>query len=180
MKESELELFWDGPFSQWTPSSFIIDDVEYNCAEQYMMAQKAIIFGDLDIYDQIMESDDAATQKKLGRIVENFDKDIWEEDEENGYPRCWNIVWRANMAKFSQNPHFLQDLLNTGNKLLVEASPYDTIWGVGMGAENPRILNPENWNGTNWLGEVLTNVRSFLRADPTIYNSVSDSRMAGL
>lgn len=172
-------FFWDGPFSQWDSSNFELDGIEYNCAEQYMMAEKARLFGDDETLEQIMEADDPDTQKKLGRLVNGFDEDVWQEDEDNGYPRCWNIVWRGNMAKFSQNRHLLQELLATDEKILVEASPYDLIWGVGLRAEDPRINNPENWRGTNWLGEVLTIVRSFLRNEVKPYLSSDDARMAG-
>jgi hypothetical protein len=176
---SDYTFFWDGPFSQWDPSDFELDGMEYNCAEQLMMAEKARLFGDDETLDQIMDSDDPSVQKKLGRLVQDFDQDTWEEDEDNGYPRCWNIVWRGNMAKFSQNPHLLQELLATGDSLLVEASPYDTIWGIGMRESDPGIQNPENWRGTNWLGEVLTVVRAFLKIDPHPYVSSQDSRVPG-
>lgn len=177
---SEFTFFWDGPLSQWEPSSFEIDGVEYNCAEQYMMASKAKLFDDEEILDEIMDAEDPDTQKSLGRRVSNFDQDIWEEEEDNGYPRCWNIVWRGNMAKFSQNPHLLNDLLATKETLIVEASPYDCVWGVGLRAGDPRIKNRENWRGSNWLGEVLTVVRSFLINDKTPYTSTNDPRLPGL
>lgn len=176
---SDFTLFWNGPLSQWISSPFEIDGVDYNCAEQFMMASKACLFGDEDTLEMIMDAEDPKTQKELGRQVANFDKDVWEADEDNGYPKCWNIVWQGNMAKFSQNPHLLRLLLATGESLLVEASPYDRIWGVGLRASDPRIMNRENWQGSNWLGEVLTVVRSFLSQDPTIYNSTSDSRKPG-
>lgn len=144
------------------------------------MAEKARLFGDEDTLDEIMDAEDPATQKKLGRLVADFDEDTWQEEEDNGYPRCWNIVWRGNMAKFSQNPHLLADLIATGDTLLVEASPYDLIWGVGLRASDPRIQNPENWRGTNWLGEVVTIVRSFLKNDPTPYLSTQDPRLPGV
>jgi len=176
---SEYTFFWDGPLSQWDPATFEIDGVEYNCAEQYMMAEKARLFNDENTLDQIMESDDASHQKKLGRMVEDFDQDVWEEDEDNGYPRCWNIVWRGNMAKFSQNAYLLKELLATEDTLCVEASPYDKVWGVGLRASDPAIENPENWKGTNWLGEVLTVVRSFLSNDPSPYTSSEDPRFPG-
>jgi len=176
----EYTFFWDGPFSQWESSDFELDGVEYGCAEQAMMAEKARLFDDEETLDQIMDSDDPSVQKKLGRLVQDFDQDIWEEEEDNGYPRCWNIVWRINMAKFSQNQHLLQELLDTGDTLCVEASPYDTVWGIGMRESDPGIQNPGNWRGTNWLGEVITVVRSFLRSDPRPYTSSQDPRLPGI
>lgn len=174
--DEEFVLFWNGPYSQWEPSVFELDEVEYNCAEQYMMAEKARVFEDENILDEILEAEHPSRQKKLGRLVEDFDKDIWEEDEDNGRPRCWNIVWRGNMAKFSQNSHLLEQLLATEPAILVEASPFDRIWGIGMSAQNPRARNRENWEGRNWLGEVLTSVRAYLKADPSPYTSSEDKR----
>ncbi len=124
----KFTLFWDGPFSQWYPAYFEIDGVEYNCAEQYMMAMKAKHFGDLDTLEMIMESESPRNQKALGRVVDGFDEDEWEREEDNGMPLCWNIVWRGNEAKFSQNPYLRESLLATKGTTLVEASPEDEIW----------------------------------------------------
>ena len=172
----QFTLFWNGPFSQWEESYFELDDTEYNCAEQYMMAQKAKLFEDEETLEQIMESEDPSTQKKLGRLVNDFDQNIWEEEEDNGRPRCWNIVWRGNMAKFSQNPHLLTELLATKGTALVEASPYDKIWGIGLRATDSGAKHRDSWLGTNWLGEILDSVREFLSVDSRIYNSSQDSR----
>lgn len=174
----QFTLFWNGPFSQWEPSIFVMDGVEYNCCEQYMMAEKARLFGDEGTLDEILEAEDPGRQKALGRQVSNFDIDIWQEEEDNGQPHCWNIVWRGNMAKFSQNPHLLKRLLKTKGTTLVEASPYDLIWGIGLKASDSRAHNRENWPGKNWLGEVVTAVREFLAADPSKYDSSSDDQQA--
>lgn len=157
-------FFWDGPFSQWEPACFTLDGIEYNCAEQYMMAEKARLFGDDDTLEQILEAEDPATQKALGRVVDGFDPDVWEEEEDNGMPRCWNIVWRGNMAKFSQNPHLLRELLETEGTSLAEASPEDAIWGIGLAADDPAATDRASWPGLNWLGEVLDDVRACLAA----------------
>lgn len=164
----EFTFFWDGPFSQWEPSHFLLDEVEYSCAEQYMMAEKARLFGDDQALEQILEAEDPRTQKRLGRLVEGFDADEWEQDQDNGRPYCWNVVWRGTMAKFSQNPHLLEDLLATGGTTLVEASPHDRIWGIGLRAGDPRAGSREGWLGRNWLGEVLTDACSHLRGHPGI------------
>jgi len=159
-----LTLFWDGPFSQWELAPFTLDGVEYGCAEQYMMASKARLFGDEDTLAMIMASEDPRTQKALGRVVDGFEPEVWEEEEDNGQPRCWNVVWRGSMAKFSQNEHLLEALLATGNTLLVEASPEDCVWGIGLAEDDPRARDPGVWRGLNWLGEVLTDVREHLVA----------------
>ena len=157
-----LTLFWDGPFSQWEPSYFVLDEVDYCCAEQYMMATKARTFGDHDTLEQIMDTEDPSLHKRLGRLVEGFSVEEWEEDQENGRAYCWNVVWRGNMAKFSQNPHLLSELLETAPTTLVEASPHDRLWGIGLRADDPRAHDRAQWHGSNWLGEVLTDVRAHL------------------
>ena len=159
-----MTLFWDGPFSQWEPAFFVLDGVEYNCAEQYMMAMKAQLFDDPHTLEMIMEAEHPRVQKRLGRVVDGFDVRVWEAEEDNGYPRCWNIVWRGNMAKFLQNQHLLEALLETEGTILVEASPDDTIWGIGLAADDPAAHDRSCWRGLNWLGEVLTDVREHLAA----------------
>lgn len=176
MSTAEYTFFWDGPFSQWQESDFELDDVEYGCAEQYMMAEKARLFEDEDILDAIMESDSPRQQKALGRMVENFSVDEWEEGEENGRPHCWNVVWRGNMAKFSQNPGLRDQLLATEGTTLVEASPVDQIWGIGLAETDPAAQDRTTWLGRNWLGEVLTDVREQLKCDSTPYDSSDDYR----
>ena len=175
----EFTFFWNGPLSQWEHSIFTVDGVEYNCAEQYMMAEKARMFGDEEKLEEILEAEHPKTQKALGRSVYPFDNDVWQEDSDNGRARCWNIVWSGNMAKFSQNPFLLERLVATKGTTIVEASPYDRIWGVGMREADRRITNRENWQGRNWLGEVLTNVREFLMVDARVYNAKSDERWPG-
>lgn len=160
----EFTFFWQHQIAQWHQCYFIVDEVEYNCTEQYMMAEKARLFKDEETLEMIMDTEDPRTQKNLGRVVQGFDKDIWEEDQENGRPRCWNIVFKGNMAKFSQNSYLLERLMESDGTTLVEASPYDRIWGVGMRANNPLIQKRENWLGKNWLGEVLTEVREILKS----------------
>ena len=162
----EFTFFWSGPFSQWEPSYFVIDDVEYNCAEQYMMAEKARLFGDEEKLEMIMETDEPRTQKALGRQADGFVKSIWEDDEEseNGQPFCWNVVWRGSMAKFQQNAYLLQELMATGGSTLVEALFEDPIWGIGLAEGHPNCYSRETWQGLNWLGEILTNVREHLKA----------------
>ncbi len=159
-----IVLFWNGPFSQWEPAFFVIDGVEYCCAEQYMMAEKARLFEDEDTLDLILEAEDPGTHKRLGRVVDGFEQDVWEEEERNGMPRCWNVVWRGNMAKFSQNEHFAESLLATGGARLAEASPDDCVWGIGLAEDDPAARDPAAWRGLNWLGEVLEDVRANLLA----------------
>lgn len=153
--DNNFEFFFGGPFSQWYSSKFEVAGVEYNCAEQFMMASKAKIFGDKETHKKIMESTNPEEQKALGRKVKNFNVAVWEKTAKE-------VVYIANMAKFS-DPSLKQFLLDTGNKEIVETSPYDVIWGIGMGEDNPDRFDKTKWKGKNWLGEVLMRVRKDLR-----------------
>ncbi len=117
-----------------------------------MMHQKALLFGDQAIADKILKSSSASVQKKLGRQVANFNQTVWEAE-------CKRIVYEGNEAKFTQNNDLLEALLATRGTTLVEASPDDRIWGVGLAEEDPRIRHRRTWRGTNWLGEILTQLR---------------------
>ena len=142
-------------FSQWFPASFVVDGATYNCAEQYMMAEKARVFGDKDIRQKILMTEDPKEIKALGRLVKNFDEKKWSSVASD-------IVINGNYHKFGQNPNLCQFLLSTGEKVLVEASPYDTIWGIGMKEADEGIEDPNNWKGTNLLGFALMEVRDML------------------
>jgi ribA/ribD-fused uncharacterized protein len=155
MKTDKYIFFWGGTFSQWCPSKFVIDGVEYNCCEQYMMAKKALLFNDVESYNKIMETKGPKEQKALGRKVKNFDKDKWEAV-------CRDIVYDANYAKFTQNSVMKSELQRTGDREIVEASPEDKIWGIGMHESHPDILDKSKWQGTNWLGEAIMRVRETL------------------
>lgn len=146
-------MFWGGPLSQWYPSSFIDDNgVMYNCCEQYMMAKKAELFGDTDTYDKIMKETDPKIQKKLGREVKNFNADEWEKI-------ATDVVFQGNVYKFSQNEKLKLGLSRTKGKELVEASPYDKIWGIGLAESHPDAWDKSKWKGLNLLGKTLDKVR---------------------
>ena len=153
-------FFWreESPFSQWHRSEFVVDGVRYVCAEQYMMAGKARLFGDAEVLASILKSPSPKTHKALGRKVRDFDATVWERERER-------IVYEGNRAKFTQRPELLKVLLATAGTELVEASPLDRIWGVGLGAEDPRIQDPSKWRGLNLLGKVLTKLREDLIAE---------------
>lgn len=143
-------------FSQFTKSAFTIDGIEYNCAEQWMMASKARTFvGNDDILEEILQNNDPAKIKGLGRKVINYDEQIWDGVR-------YEVVVKGNYAKFSQNDSIKKILLETKDAILVEASPYDKIWGVGISEENPDIYNPTKWRGQNLLGKALMEVRKQL------------------
>lgn len=157
MKQTDTHIFfYGGIYSQWYNSSMTIDGIRYSCCEQYMMHQKALLFRDLTTAAKIMNTSSPKLQNQLGREVINYNDIIWDS-------RRFDIVFKGNLAKFSQNELLKSELLNTGNRQFVEASPYDTIWGIGMGLDNPLINDPTKWKGLNLLGQVLTFVRDTLR-----------------
>ena len=146
-----------GCLGQWWPSRFTIGGTEYSCAEQWMMAEKARMFGDEEALAAIMETSSPKRMKALGRAVRNFRKEVWDA-------RCRQLVLEGNLAKFSQDPALLAYLLSTGERILVEASPLDRIWGIGMGKNNPDAGDPMKWRGRNLLGFALTEARDRLAA----------------
>lgn len=149
-------FFWSGIFSQWYPSDFIIHNIKFNCAEQWMMYSKAILFGDHETAAKILATRNPKEQKDLGRQVKNFNPVIWDNIAQV-------LVYQGNMAKFTQNPKLLEFLMDTGDNTLVEASPYDKIWGIGLGEEKAKITPPDQWLGKNWLGIALTTVKNDLK-----------------
>lgn len=143
-------------FSQWFPLEFKENGITYKTAEHYMMVGKAKLFNDQDVLEQILKAESPNQAKSLGRKVKNFDPKIWDNHK-------YEIVKQGNLLKFSQNEKFKEFLLSTGNKILVEASPYDAIWGIGMLETDSRAINPLEWNGENLLGFALMEVRDELR-----------------
>ncbi len=141
--------------SQWWKSDFTIDIDDYCCMEQYMMAEKARLFEDKEILEEILESKHPKQIKELGRKVKNFDEEVWKK-------KRYSIILNGNYAKFIQNEGLRQFLIETKSRVLVEASPYDKIWGIGMAADDEHIENPLEWKGQNLLGFALMEVRDEL------------------
>ena len=142
-------------FSQWFPAKFEVDGVQYQNTEQYMMAQKAKLFADEDIFQKILQTENPGNIKALGRQVKNYVDDVWVEHR-------YAIVVEGNFAKFSQNESLKQFLHNTQDRVLVEASPVDKIWGIGLAADHVNAQNPLLWDGLNLLGFALMDVRKQL------------------
>lgn len=142
--------------SQWWPSSFEVDGVSYPTAEHYMMSEKARLFGDETNADKILAAQHPGEAKALGRQVTGFDEDAWVASR-------YDIVVRASFAKFDQNPRLREFLLGTANRVLVEASPLDRVWGIGLTADDDRAQNPAQWRGLNLLGFALMEARSALK-----------------
>jgi hypothetical protein len=151
----QFTFFWGGPFSQWHKSNFTVCGIKYNCAEQFMMAEKARLFKDKISELAILAERNPREQKALGRKVTNFDLDIWQKNAKL-------IVYRGSLAKYSQDKELLATLMATKGTTLVEASPYDKIWGIGLLEGDPNTLSRDTWQGLNWLGEILTQVREDL------------------
>ncbi len=142
--------------SQWFITDFVIDGITYNCCEKRMMHQKAIKFGDLETASLILNENEPSEHKKLGRLVKNFSKDEWDTVADD-------VVFNANLAKFSQNEHLKKLLLDTGDKIIVECSPYDDIWGNGLNITNTLQTPEKDWKGTNRLGKAIMRVRDELK-----------------
>lgn len=147
-------------FSQWYPSPFTVDGILYNSAERWMMAHKALLFNDHDIAQKILKAEKPGEIKTLGREVKAFDEGIWNKHK-------FDIVKRGNIHKFKQHKKFGDYLLATNDRILVEASPVDSIWGIGLPQDAKDIENPHNWKGLNLLGFALMEARDFLRASST-------------
>ena len=156
--DDRFHFFWSGPLSQWQRARFELDGDQFNTAEQAMMVGKARVFRDEAVAAKILATGDARTQKALGRQVRGFDGTVWDKHKVD-------IVRRANLAKFRQNKGLRRKLFQTGDRLLVEASPLDAIWGIGLDADVARQTPPEAWPGQNLLGKVLTDVREILKAE---------------
>ena len=163
--------------SQWYPSEFVgvgeyvaesvghvgafsvtipYEGIKFLHCEQFMMYSKALLFGDDAAAKQIMEEKDPKKIKNLGRLVRNFEEDIWVK-------HARNIVFEGNMCKFNQNEPLKEYLLSTGDRPLAESAHYDKVWGTGLNEEETRKTPPEKWPGKNWLGKTLMHVRETIR-----------------
>lgn len=144
-----------GSLSQWWPSPFTVDGVEYRTAEHWMMAGKARLFGDEEIVPRILRARTPGEAKKLGRLVRGFDEARWAAER-------FELVVTGSAAKFGQDERLRTYLLGTGQRVLVEASPLDRIWGIGLAADDERATSPERWRGLNLLGFALMEARARL------------------
>lgn len=146
-------------FSQWYEAPFVIDGQRYATAEHFMMAEKAALFGDRSARSRVLEAATPGAAKAFGRAVSGFDEAVWAKHR-------FSIVVRANQAKFTQNPELGVFLKQTGSRILVEASPVDNIWGIGLAQDDARANNPSQWQGLNLLGFALMDIRNNLECTP--------------
>jgi ribA/ribD-fused uncharacterized protein len=142
-------------FSQWWISPFTVNNIVYKTSEHWMMAQKALLFEDKEVYEKIVTCNSPAEAKKLGREIHNFDETIW-------LSKRFDIVVNGNLYKFKQHDDLKTYLINTNDRVLVEASPVDKIWGIGLTSDSEKVKNPNEWNGLNLLGFALMTVRDIL------------------
>ena len=147
----------NGYLSTWYRSDVTYAGRKYHSAEQYMMFQIALVFGDLQTADKIMASDSLPEIKRLGRTVARYNDLLWKSIRVQ-------IMRRGIRAKFQQNPELLYNLLNTGSSLIAECAPRDLVWGIGIDIEDSRSAEPKEWKGRNLLGRTLMRVREDLRA----------------
>ena len=159
--------------SQWHKAPMTIDNVRYNCCEQYMMAQKAKLFKDENTHRRIMDSPDPGQQKALGRRVRNFSQKTWDKHRKQ-------IVFDANYAKFTQNKKLKEKLLSCGQRVFVEASRSDRIWGIGLAVMDPKADNPGNWRGLNLLGSAISSVRDALLSQSGPFEEEKELKVGSL
>ncbi|MER7315935.1 MULTISPECIES: NADAR family protein [Streptomyces] len=145
-----------GCLSQWWPSPFTVDGVRYATAEHWMMAGKARLFGDAEGEARVLAARGPAQAKTAGRLVRGFDDATWERER-------FALVVAGGVHKFGQDPALRDYLLGTGERVLVEASPTDRIWGIGLAQDDPRAAGPASWQGLNLLGFALMEARARLR-----------------
>lgn len=145
----------NGYLSNWYLSHFTVDGRTFSSMEQFMMYRKAICFHDSDIAAQILETDDAARIKELGRLVSGYVDSVW-----SGIRQY--VVYEGLLAKFSQNAELKEKLKGTGNAVLAECAVKDRIWGIGLSMKDPDRLEQTKWQGQNLLGYALMMVRDRL------------------
>ncbi|MFH8365297.1 NADAR family protein [Streptomyces sp. NPDC018031] len=146
-----------GCFSQWWPAPFTADGVRYATAEHWMMAGKARLFGDADAERRAVSAGHPKQAKDAGRSVRGFDEEVWAAHR-------FELVVCGSVLKFGQHPRLREYLLGTGSRVLVEASPLDRIWGIGLAADDERAPDPARWRGLNLLGFALMEARQRLAA----------------
>lgn len=172
--KNDFSLFWGGPYSQWETYDIAVNGITFNCNEQMMMYCKALVCGDKETADLVMAESDPREQKKLGRKVKNYSDELWNEEVSMA------VVYVANFAKFDQNEYCKNYLLNDPGKIIVEASPSDTIWGIGLSADRPQAWNKNSWRGENRLGICITKVREAIIAYPPIYDIEYHNKCCGI
>ena len=146
----------NGYLSNWYLSEFTIDDIAFSSMEQYMMYEKAILFHDQETANKILQTDNVAEIKALGRTVQNFDDTVWGQSREE-------IVYKGVFEKFRQNPELRKRLERTGEEVIAECAVKDKIWGIGLSMKDEDRFCVERWKGQNMLGKILMDVRKDIK-----------------
>ena len=144
--------FWNGELSNWFYCNFKYKGHSFKNSEQAFMWEKAMHFGDILTAEEILKEPNPRRNKQLGKEVKNFDTNIWKEVS-------YKYMIDVNMSKWTSSDYLKNILLKTNDKILVEASPYDKIWGIGLHWEDDEVLDEKNWKGLNLLGKALMEVR---------------------
>lgn len=152
-KNEKFFFFWNGLFSNWHESKFVVDGIEFNCGEQFFMYKKALTFDDVETANKVLKELSPRRQKALGREIKNYNDETWNSVK-------FNVVKSGLREKFNQNAIFKAYLLKYKGYTLVEASPEDNVWGIGFD-EDEAIANIDNW-GQNLLGKILTELSNEL------------------
>ena len=155
-------------FSQWYPSPFSVNEIVYKSAGHWMMARKALLFGDRKAFKRIIEADRLEEVRIVSHMVNNFDEATWSE-------RKYDIVREGNFHKFNQGKKLRERLLNTGTAILAEANPADNVWGIGLSQDSRNAKDPYAWKGLNLLGFALMEIREYLRQISEFDSSRVDS-----
>jgi len=148
--------FYGGFLSNWYSTRFVVRGHSFNCSEQYFMWRKALVFHDEQTAQKILSAVDPGQQKRLGRAVANYKDQKWKQ-------KSRGEMYEANFHKYQQNDYICTSLLATDDDILVEASPVDRVWGVGLSEDDDRVFDRSQWQGSNWLGEVLMKLRGNIR-----------------
>ena len=156
LRKWESDGVLTGDLSSWQRSAFTADEVTFSSMEQYMMYEKAILFKDQTTAEKILQTDDVAKIKALGRTVQNFDDEVW--TKERG-----GIVYRGISEKFRQNPELAEKLEKTGEEIIAECAVKDRIWGIGLSMKDEGRFSIDKWRGQNLLGRILMRVREDIR-----------------
>ena len=145
-----------GFLSNWYLSDFVINSITFTSMEQYMMYQKSMLFGDVEIASHIMSTTDVGKIKSLGRSVSNYNESVW-----NGMRQV--LIYKGLVEKFRQNKSLLIELQKTGDAILSDCAVQDRIWGIGLSMTDPARNYMDSWKGQNLLGYALMLVRDELR-----------------
>ena len=168
IKPNDYVFFWAGPFSNFYSANYTYKYInkatekrlifKFTCSEQGYMWEKAVTFDDLDTAKKILNCNGPKQAKALGRLVKNFDQETWDQRKED-------VMYKHCFEKFTQNEDLKKMILDTENRTLVEASPYDKVWGIGLFSTKAKQIPKEQWPGLNLLGKTLMKVRTIIKTN---------------